>query len=921
MQAVADIFNVDFRETLEAANALSKQFGISADEALKLVQKGFVAGGDANGEFIDTLKEYPAYFKEAGISAEQFVAISAQMGKAGLFSDKGVDAIKEANLRLREMTTATASALDGIGISSKQVQKDLESGTKTTFEVMQQVSQKLSELPESSSKVGTAIADIFGGPGEDAGLQYLQTLKDIELNMDNVKAEAGELGRLQEEQLNAQLELENALAGLFDMTGGSFETMTTHAKTFVSNGITAIIKGVICLANYVISLYNDSVTFRALWNGIVNVFKYTFATVGNLFNAFLDLLKATGTALKAAFTFDVNALVSAYAQAGTALKNLVKAQVVGVAKVMEDTVAGINKKATPITIPVSVEGMDSVSQPNIKTGDNVTGNTSSDKKSKKGKDTSKDVEQAYKKNLEATRKYQDAVLALEQNEWYKRRQQTVYQYSRQIEDLQHQLLTEKTLTAEGKKAITATIETLQLQQADALMKLEQDEYTEQLERQKSAIALRLQAVREGSEEEYNLKLQQIENERQLALLKNEQQPEGKRQNTGDINAVYDKQAAGIADEYMRAQLAIFDQQQNLAASEFDLLRNSEERKTRFRLEQEKTRLQKILELNKAAGQKLSDVEVETINNTIKKIEQEIGQSKKDEKSKDIYGMFGLNLDDDQKEAINTSMDFAKEALQGYLDAYKAAADAKVEAANKEVDSAQKTLDAEKEARANGYASDVATAQKELDLAKKNQKKALDEQKKAAKAQQAIQQVEQIGNLVSATALIWKQLGFPWAIPAIAVMWGSFAAAKIKAAQVTASSESYGEGTVELLSGGSHQSGKDVDLGRKSDGTRRRAEGGEFFAVINKRNSRRYRHVIPNVIHALNDGTFADKYLNVYPTDNGLVMNIGGGDAPDLRNLSADVREIKEQNRRRVYVDGAGNTIIEYRNLRRRVRSV
>lgn len=89
-------------------------------------------------------------------------------------------------------------------------------------------------------------------------------------------------------------------------------------------------------------------------------------------------------------------------------------------------------------------------------------------------------------------------------------------------------------------------------------------------------------------------------------------------------------------------------------------------------------------------------------------------------------------------------------------------------------------------------------------------------------------------MVSATALIWSQLGFPLAIPAIAVMWATFAASKIKAAQLakqtgeTGGTETYGDGTVEYLSGGSHQSGKDVDLGTKPDGTRRRAEGGEFL---------------------------------------------------------------------------------------------
>lgn len=49
------------------------------------------------------------------------------------------------------------------------------------------VSEKLNQLPDNSREVGSAIANIFGGPGEDAGLQYIRTLKDISTNLDNVK--------------------------------------------------------------------------------------------------------------------------------------------------------------------------------------------------------------------------------------------------------------------------------------------------------------------------------------------------------------------------------------------------------------------------------------------------------------------------------------------------------------------------------------------------------------------------------------------------------------------------------------------------------------------------------------------------------------------------------------------------------------
>ena len=525
--------------------------------------------------------------------------------------------------------------------------------------------------------------------------------------------------------------------------------------------------------------------------------------------------------------------------------------------------------------------------------------------------------------LAAERTTQDAQIALMAEGAEKQREQLRVEYERQIQDIITRLETERGLTEKQVEELYNQQILLQEQYAKQLGELNDQITIDQMQREADRTQLRLDAAREGSQEEINLRIQLLQQQRAIELAQNRQLAEDVRQNEADINAKYDAQILKQTTELNQQRaLLLFDQQQALEASEFDLLRNSEERKTQFRLAQEKARLQKILELNKTAGVKMTEQEVKTIQNTIAKIDQEIEKSKGDERGNDIYGLFGLNLDDDQKEAISTSVSFAMEQLQVFLDAKLQAAEAAVNAADKEVESAQRTLDAEREARANGYASNVVMAQKELDLAKRNQEKALKEQQKAQKAQQAIQTIQQIGNLVTASALIWSQLGFPFAIPAIAVMWASFAAAKIKAAQMSKAaegSESYGDGTVELLAGGSHQSGDDVDLGTKPDGTRRRAEGGEFFAVINKRNSRRFRRLIPDVINSLNRGTFPQKYLNAYNTD-GINVTVQQNNAPDLRDLKDDVREIKEQNRRRRYVDGNGNVIEVYKNLTRKIKN-
>lgn len=932
VQAVADTFNKDFKEVLESTNAVSKQFGISQDEALKLVKDGFIAGADANGEYLETLKEYPAYFKEAGVSASQFVAITAQAGKSGVYSDKAVDTIKEGNLRIREMTKATADALTGIGLNYKELQTNLQNGSMTTFDVMQKVSEKLNELPESSAAVGTAIADIFGGAGEDAGLQYLKTLKDIDTDLDSVKDKAGQLGKLQEEQLRSQADLNNVIAGLFDMTGGTFEMMTTRAKTFVNDGITKIIKGIVDVINYFIKLYNDSIAFRAIVQGIILTYSNLWTVIKALFTYVIEQVKVIGMALHGAFTLDFDEIKNAYLKWGENTKKLITTVYDGVKKNINDGVDNLNKKVKPITIPV-VTSDGGGTKPTTSGGGGgtkpkTTAVANYDKKTKdKGDDAEKKLEAARKKNLDLQRKYEDALLELETNEFEKRKQKAQLNYSRQIEDLKHQLKTEKDLTVEGINSINGIITALEQQQTAELAKIEQERQLEILNQQKAGLQLRLEAAKKGSEQEYQLRLELLEKERQIELMQNKNKPAGEQQDESSINAKYDTKKTGTDDDFLALQMARFDQLQALEQSEFDLIRNSEDRKTRFKLNAEKERLKKILELNQQMGNKMSDVEVATIQNTIAKIDQEIAKSEGDEKGRDIYGLFGLNLDDDAKAAISESVNFALEQLSSILAAKVAAADAAVAAAEKEVDASQSRLDAEIEARNNGYANNVVLAQKELDNAKKQQDKANKDKAKAVKQQQALDTITQTSSLITASANIWSSLsgipiiGTALAVAALGLMWGSFAASKIKARQMTkeGGNESYGDGTVELLAGGSHQSGNDVDLGTKANGTRRRAEGGEFFAVINKRNSRRFRGIIPDVINSLNNGTFANKYMKAYDGANGLSINVGG-DSPDMEQIKNDVSTIKENGKRRFYTDGNGNVVEIYKNLKRRIKN-
>lgn len=195
---------------------------------------------------------------------------------------------------------------------------------------------------------------------------------------------------------------------------------------------------------------------------------------------------------------------------------------------------------------------------------------------------------------------------------------------------------------------------------------------------------------------------------------------------------------------------------------------------------------------------------------------------------------------------------------------------------------------------------------------------------AQKRQEAINTVTQASSLITASANIWSAMsGIPiigpaLALAAIATMWTSFAVAKVKAKQATrAANQEYGEGGLEFLEGGSHASGNDIDLHqRNSEGRNMRAEGGEAMAIINKRNTRKYKRVLPDIVSSLNKGTFEEKFANAFANGE-TVQNkfIQTESRADLTKLENGVEAIKKQNSERIYALSDGRTLIVKGNVK------
>lgn len=136
----------------------------------------------------------------------------------------------------------------------------------------------------STKALQTVMADVFGGAGEDAGLEYIQSLKDVDLNLDNLIDTTNDLTRRQQEQLKleeelaaAQLEVSEQLSG----QGSIFKTLSLQVQTFLTKGASKIIEwfqNVYTAASPIID------TFFDLGSEIGDLFTEVKKLVGGLFN-------------------------------------------------------------------------------------------------------------------------------------------------------------------------------------------------------------------------------------------------------------------------------------------------------------------------------------------------------------------------------------------------------------------------------------------------------------------------------------------------------------------------------------------------------------------------------------------------------------------------------------------------------------
>lgn len=310
--AVSRSFGKDFNEVLQASNTLSKQMGVSQQEAMRLIQQGFLAGADAGGDFLDQVKEYAPQFKDAGFAAQDFIGHISQASTQGIFSDKGADVVKEFGLRIREQTKATSEAMQAAFGSdfTKEIFDGINNGTLTVEQALQKVGKELDETKIPASQLQTVIADVFGGPGEDAGIDYLKSLKNVGKGVDELVDKTNAYTQRQQRLLASETELAEAQNDLTkEFEGGStvLDTLANKSLTLLysllaSLGATfkelfepvqEIWKSLTDLAEAMGWVSKGTLSAKSAGEALGNIIRLLLAPTKMLWSIIADVVKAT----------------------------------------------------------------------------------------------------------------------------------------------------------------------------------------------------------------------------------------------------------------------------------------------------------------------------------------------------------------------------------------------------------------------------------------------------------------------------------------------------------------------------------------------------------------------------------------------------------------------------------------------------
>ncbi len=634
IQTLADEIGIDFKDAISSANEIVMQFGISWNEASELMKDGYLVGANMHGKMVENISKYAGVLKDAGVSAKEFMAILANT-KNGMFDERGLKAIADAGMRIRSMSAKTVSALETIGISSKQMQDDLKNGTITMTEAIAQVTEKLKSLPPNSQEVGTVMKDVFGKKVAKSGIEAAEAIGSLETSLDAMKGQMSEAKKIDEQRMAVQEELNATVAAMFDMTDGGFQKMTAQAKLYIVQGLKQIVVWCLDIANWFIRMYNGSSDFRSGVEGIGYAFKLLWGVVKVVGGFIIDFFGSLGEMIEGIITADWDLFkrgVKDAMSAGSAdIDRFIKDATNGF-RTMQNNIQ--NGHLDEFTLKLKTTGAADKSIDNGSGVNDGSGTTSEYKTPEQLDRERKAAEKAAQDQLKILNDLEESKIALMAEGHEKEITLIKLQYKKKIDEI---------------KGHTANEEALRLQLVaemnDAIAKSDEAYYREMA---RINLENRLASVEEGSKEELDLKLAMLQSQYAAELKAAEK--------TGaDVNLIkakYEKEQTELKEDYASKQSSIVAQNYANEASHRDAALTLAEAK------------ENEAYAEKLKGAKGNATEIEKINkeheNNLLTLQEDYARKSADAAIKMIEDQLAVeNLTADERAALEAALAKAK----------------------------------------------------------------------------------------------------------------------------------------------------------------------------------------------------------------------------------------------------------------------
>ncbi|MBO5870835.1 MAG: phage tail tape measure protein [Clostridia bacterium] len=288
------VYDMDFQENIRGLDAMMSQFGITADEALELINQGAQNGLNQNKDWTDQIAEYAVHWADLGFTAEDMLNKLIAGSQDGAFQiDYLNDAMKEFGIKVLEDDEKVSGAFTTLGLNAETLKTAFAQGGDAGREAFSQVAEALNAVddPLKQNEIGVTL---FGTKFEDLGATAILAMGSAEESVDMLGDSLDKTSEIMDsgtgasfEQLTRDIQLLGAELGqvllpiiqpLVDGLRGmvqSFSEMSPTAQTVIVTilGIVTAIGPLLIVIGNIITAVGTIMTIVPQLVGIFNTVK------------------------------------------------------------------------------------------------------------------------------------------------------------------------------------------------------------------------------------------------------------------------------------------------------------------------------------------------------------------------------------------------------------------------------------------------------------------------------------------------------------------------------------------------------------------------------------------------------------------------------------------------------------------------